>query len=95
MAERNKRMKNYEMYMDRQTVSASLHEKLLTLEPPARPSRVWRRWGALAACCALIAGLGLWRLGSRQTPGREDPGTPAIAGQEQPADDVTEITYRR
>ena len=95
MAERNKRMKNYEMYMDRQTVSASLHEKLLTLEPPARPSGGWRRWGALAACCALIAGLGLWRLGYRQTPRREDPGTPAIAGQEQPADDVPEITYRR
>lgn len=88
-------MKNYELYMDRQTVSASLHEKLLTLEPPARPSGGWRRWGALAACCALIAGLGLWRLGSRQTPGREDPGTSAISGQEQPADDVPEITYRR
>lgn len=88
-------MKNYELYMDRQTVSASLHEKLLTLEPPARPSGGWRRWGALAACCALIAGLGLWRLSSRQTPGREDPGTSAIAGQEQPADDVPEITYRR
>ena len=88
-------MKQYESYMDRQTVSASLHEKLLTLEPPARPSGGWRRWGALAACCALIAGLGLWRLGSRQTPVREDPGTSAISGQEQPADDVPEITYRR
>ena len=88
-------MKQYESYMERQEVSASFHEKLLTLEPPARPSGGWRRWGALAACCALIAGLGLWRLGSRQTPGREDPGTSAISGQEQPADDVPEITYRR
>ena len=88
-------MKQYESYMERQEVSASFHEKLLTLEPPARRSGGWRRWGALAACCALIAGLGLWRLGSRQTPGREDPGTSAISGQEQPADDVPEITYRR
>lgn len=95
MAERNKRMKNYESYMDRQRISSQLHERLLALEPPARRSGSWRRWGALAACCALIAGLGLWRLGSRQTPGREDPGTSAISGQEQPADDVPEITYRR
>lgn len=88
-------MKQYESYMERQEVSASFHEKLLTLEPPARRSGGWRRWGALAACCALIAGLGLWRLGSRQTPGREDPGTSAISGQEQPADAVPEITYRQ
>lgn len=88
-------MKQYESYMERQEVSASFHEKLLTLEPPARRSGGWKRWGALAACCALIAGLGLWRLGSRQTPVREDPGTSAISGQEQPADDVPEITYRR
>ena len=88
-------MKNYEMYMDRQSVSDSLHEGLLTLEPPARRSGDWRRWGALAACCVLAVGLGLWRLGARQTPGEDGPGTSAISGQEpQPVDAVPEITYR-
>ena len=88
-------MKNYEMYMDRQSVSDSLHEGLLTLEPPARRSGDWRRWGALAACCVLAVGLGLWRLGARQTPGEDGPGTSAISGQEPLTDDVPQITYRR
>ena len=88
-------MKHYESYMDRQAVSASLHEKLLTLEPPARRSGGWRRWGALAACCVLAAGLGLWRLGPRQISRGDGPGTPAISGQEPLTDDVPQITYRR
>ena len=36
-------MKQYESYMERQEVSASFHEKLLTLESPARRSGGWRR----------------------------------------------------
>ena len=76
-------MKNYELYMDRQVVSAALHEKLLALEPPARHSGGWRRWGALAACCLLAAGLGLWTLRHSEMPGGAAP------------DGVPEITYRR
>lgn len=89
-------MKKYELYMDRQTVSASLHEKLLTLEAPARRSGGWRRWGALAACCVLAAGLGLWRLSPHQISCGAAADGSAVAGQEpQPADAVPEITYRR
>lgn len=88
-------MKQYESYMERQEVSASFHEKLLTLEPPARRSGDWRRWGMLAACCVLAAGLGLWRLGPRQISRGDGPGTPAISEQEpKPGDAVPEITYR-
>lgn len=87
-------MKQYESYMERQEVSASFHEKLLTLEPSARHSDGWRRWGMLAACCVLAVGLGLWRLGARQTPGEDGPGTSAISGQEPLTDAVPEITYR-
>jgi len=88
-------MKQYESYMERQEVSASFHEKLLTLEPPARPSGGWRRWGMLAACCLLAAGLGLWTLRSGEMPGGAAPGTSAISEQEpQPVDAVPEITYR-
>lgn len=89
-------MKNYELYMDRQTVSASLHEKLLTLEAPVRRSGTWKRWGALAACCVLAAGLGLWRLSPHQISCGAAADGSAVAGQEpQPADAVPEITYRR
>ena len=89
-------MKQYESYMERQEVSASFHEKLLTLEPPARRSGDWKRWGALAACCLLAAGLGLWTLRSGEMPGGAAPGGSAVSGQETPAPGaVPEITYRQ
>lgn len=89
-------MKQYESYMERQEVSASCHEKLLTLEPPARRSGGWRRWGVLAACCVLAAGLGLWRLSPHQISCGAAADGSAVSGQEpQPADAVPEITYRR
>ena len=60
-------MKYYKEYMDRQRMSPQGHRQLLELgeQTPARPEaepHPWRRWGALAACCALVLGLGLWRL---------------------------------
>ena len=88
-------MKHYESYMDRQDVSASLHERLLTLEPPAGPSGGWRRWGALAACCVLIVGLGLWRLGPGKISYGEEPDVSGASAQPQPGDAVPEVTYRR
>lgn len=89
-------MKQYESYMERQEVSASFHEKLLTLEPPARHSGGWRRWGMLAACCVLAAGLGLWRLSPHQISCGDGSGASPVSEQDpQPADDVPEITYRR
>lgn len=84
-------MKNYKSYMDRVTVSEELHEKLLDLEEPKKASRrpAWRRYGALAACAALLAGVGafgLSRLVSGQARMTADvvpvqsaaPSTPAI-----------------
>ena len=89
-------MKQYESYMERQEVSASFHEKLLTLEPPARRSGGWRRWGVLAACCVLAAGLGLWRLSPHQISCGDGSGASPVSEQDpQPADAVPEITYRR
>lgn len=56
-------MKYYKKYMDRQEVSPAVHERLLNLErPKRRPARPWVRFGALAACAALILGAGVWRL---------------------------------
>lgn len=60
-------MKYYASYMDRQEISPQGHRRLLALgegRPARRASgpRSWARWGALAACCALVLGLGVWRL---------------------------------
>ena len=66
-------MKNYVNYMSRQTVSEELHSRLLSLNaapaPAARRTPVrWPRYAAAAACCLLIAGLGVWKL---RQPGQE------------------------
>ena len=59
-------MKYYKSYMDKQELSPDRHAKLLRLAPGVPVGRStknrWRRWGALAACCALILGVGQWRL---------------------------------
>ena len=56
-------MENYTSYMDKQELSAKVHEKLLNLEvPKKRPRSLWVRYSALAACAALILGVGAWRL---------------------------------
>lgn len=58
-------MKHYRSYMDRVSVPEELHEKLLDLEAPKKPARrpMWQRYGALAACAALLIGVGV--LGAR------------------------------
>lgn len=61
-------MKQYENYMNRQTVSDSLHQRLLDLEqeerrPARRPqARRWLYAAALAACLLLVVGVGRWAL---------------------------------
>ena len=70
-------MSRYNLYWDRQMVSQSLHERLLAVgeqaAPSARASVLWRRWGALAACCALVLGLGLSRLAAPASAGTGEP----------------------
>lgn len=75
-------MKYYKSYMDRQEITPAVHEKLLDLEPPKKRSGLWLKYGALAACAALIIGVGVWRMfpadipapGSVQ-PGPQEPGS--------------------
>lgn len=56
-------MRHYRSYMDRQEVSAGAHERLINLCASRKaPRRLWAKYGALAACAVLIAGLGVWKL---------------------------------
>ena len=68
-------MESYKSYFDCQTVSPELHEKLLAIGRQPRTERrrrplspAWKKWAALAACCALA----LWRirLGRRKGSGK-------------------------
>ena len=58
-------MNAYQTYMDRQEVSSALHDRLLALEAPKEKKKggAYMKFGALAACAALIFGLGSgwWR----------------------------------
>jgi len=55
-------MKQYKSYMDRQEISPAVHETLLNLEAGKKSARPWMKYGALAACAALIIGVGAWKL---------------------------------
>ena len=55
-------MKYYHSYINRQEISRETHEKLLDLTTRRRSGRPWVRYGALAACAALIIGVGVWKL---------------------------------
>lgn len=62
-------MKHYNSYMDRQEISRETHERLLGLTAQRRPARPWGRYGALAACAALIVGVGVWKFSPASMPG--------------------------
>lgn len=67
-------MNQYKKYMDRQGVSPSLHARLTALAEGDGPAPAGRaphryRWGMLAACCVLAAGLA-WAGGSVRPPDR-------------------------
>ena len=64
-------MKHYTSYMDRQELSREGQEKLLALgeQPRKKNRRPWLGGLALAACCALVVGLGLHFRGPAPTPG--------------------------
>ena len=55
-------MKYYKSYMDRQQISPAVHKTLIHLETRKKSGRLWTKYGALAACAALIIGVGVWRL---------------------------------
>ena len=70
-------MKYYDSYMDRQEISRETHGKLLELSARRRPGQRWLKYGALAACAALIVGVGVWRL----VPVSDPPDISCEAGQ--------------
>ena len=84
-------MNAYKTYFDRQTISQNAHDRLMALETaPVKKAVHWQKWGVLAACAALILGLGVYGLGR---PGPNigplpvaDPTAPAVT---QPAVDPT------
>lgn len=90
-------MRYYRSYMDRQEISAGIHEKLMNLDIPRKaPRRSWVKCGALAACAILIAGIGVWKLSPGFAP-KLDSDPPAVinasaaiqtetVGQPQPDD---------
>ena len=84
-------MKHYVLYMNRQQTAPEFHEKLLalgaegTVPRGARRGSIWTRYGALAACCALALGIGVWRLapGPAQRP---EPPAPSLPGETERAE---------
>lgn len=79
-------MKHYNDYMDRQTVSDDLHDRLMNLERPKKKSARWPQMAALAACCALIVGVGMTALTgpAATTPPDFGGGTPQPGGIPMP-----------
>lgn len=57
-------MKHYKSYMNRVTVSDELHRTLLDLDQPKKTAQpaVWLKYGALAACAALLIGMGVYQI---------------------------------
>lgn len=70
-------MKYYKSYLERQEISQKpINDswpwgKIVCQQAGAVTSRTrWgHRWGALAACCALALGLGVWHLAQPAPPG--------------------------
>ena len=72
-------MKYYNSYMERQEASPELHERLLSLDvKKKRPGSRWMKYGALAACAALIIGVGAWKLAPAPAT---TPNPPQSSGQ--------------
>lgn len=83
-------MKYYRSYMDRQEISAAAHDRLMDLEVPSKAAhRPWAKYGVLAACAVLIAGIGVWRgvLGSAQGP-KTDPVADAATSKPAQTEEV-------
>ena len=61
-------MKYYHSYIGRQEISRETHERLLELTAKPRSARPWVKYGVLAACAALIVGVGAWKLAPVSDP---------------------------
>lgn len=85
-------MSQYSDWMERQTPSEALHQRLLSLKRPKK-----RGWIGLAAaaCCALAVGALYWNL--NQKPAATQPGSVSLAQHptETPATKPEEVTLRK
>lgn len=83
-------MNAYKTYMDRQTISPQAHDRLLALEdtPAKKKSVSLQKWSALAACAALILGLGAHTLGRPGSP--ITPPDPAVVPPASPTPYVSD-----
>ena len=77
-------MKQYKEYMDKITVSDTLHQRLLELNAPEKRPVPWKRYAAAAAALVLVAGLGVWGMTRSHAPTAEHGGTPEIADVGKP-----------
>lgn len=85
-------MKYYDSYMERQEVSPELHERLLNLEVRKKSAHPWLRYGALAACAALIIGAGVWKLAPQpQTPPAPNQSAGQFAADYTPLPGETDV----
>lgn len=84
-------MKGYQSYFDKQVLSPAGHQRLLVLGETAAPRRAarWPKWCAAAACCALLIGVGLWRLDVSRTTAT--PPAPSVASVTPPASSTEDI----
>ncbi len=71
-------MKYYDSYMGRQELSDTVHARLMALgnKAPVKKSNPWKRWGAIAACAALLLGMGAFSLGQAG----DAPAVPPVQG---------------
>ncbi len=63
-------MKHYKEFMDHQAMSQTGHARLMALadKSPAKQPVPWKRWGAMAACAALVLGVGAFGLSQAGRP---------------------------
>lgn len=83
-------MNAYGRYMDRQTLSAGAHARLLAMEAPARreaPARhksPWMAYGSLAAALLVAVGLGAYGLWGGSAPGPQPPTLSLVTPSQSP-----------
>lgn len=88
-------MKQYCLYMERQEISPAAHERLLSLRESGRSKRQPRKWNGLmvlAACCALVLGLGLLWGGPEKPAEPPSVGAPLAPNQSEVPDESLEVT---
>lgn len=77
-------MNHYKSYMDRVAVSQEFHNRLRNLTAPKQSRVPWAGYAAVAACAALLIGVGAFAL--RHTESGQDPGPVPCAAPSAPVE---------